>query len=129
MTLELAFLVGHIVSFPLILESSFCWCNWWNFGQMWLGLIQTNRMSWSTALWRIDGKNMLFIFLKNHMYILPNYFWFDSFCNCFIFCFSLLHCLWLFMGLGSMVVDDVIVWKHMFTISSNWSYVPLRLSS
>jgi hypothetical protein len=41
----------------------------------------------------------------------------------------LLHCLWLFMGLGSMVVDDVIVWKHMFTISSNWSYVPLRLSS
>jgi hypothetical protein len=41
----------------------------------------------------------------------------------------LLHCLWLFMGLGSMVVKDIIVWKHMFTISSNWSSAHLRLSS
>lgn len=38
-----------------------------------------------------------------------NFFQFDSFGNCFIFCFSLLRCLWLFMGLGSMVVKDIIV--------------------
>jgi hypothetical protein len=34
---------------------------------------------------------------------------FDSFCNCFIFYFNLLHCLWLFMGLGFVVVKDIIV--------------------
>jgi hypothetical protein len=34
---------------------------------------------------------------------------FDSLCNCFIFYLNLLHCLWLFMGLGSMVVKDIIV--------------------
>jgi hypothetical protein len=57
------------------------------------------------------------------------FFQFDSFCNFLIFCFNLLHCLWLFMGLRSMVVKDTIVWKHMFTISSNWSFAHLRLSS
>jgi hypothetical protein len=34
---------------------------------------------------------------------------FDYFCNYFIFCFNLLYCLWLFMGLGSMVVKEIIV--------------------
>jgi hypothetical protein len=35
----------------------------------------------------------------------------------------------LFMGLGFVVVKDIIVLKHMFTITFNWSFAHLRLSS
>jgi hypothetical protein len=37
-------------------------------------------------------------FLKNQKYIFSKFLQFDSFYNCFIFCFSLLHYTWLFMG-------------------------------
>jgi hypothetical protein len=73
-------------------------------------------------------KHVIRSFEEPHVHS-SNFFQFDSFCNCFIFCFNLLHCLWLFMGLGPMVVKDIIIWKHMFTISSNWSSTHLRLSS
>jgi hypothetical protein len=44
---------------------------------------------------------------------------FYSFCDFFFLNFNLLHCLWLFMGLGFVVVKNIIVLKHMFTITFN----------
>ncbi len=58
-------------------------------------------------------------FLKNQKYIFPNFFnlILSTIVLFFVLACCIIHgCSW---GLRFVVVKDIIIWKHMFTISSN----------